>query len=203
MATEPLTVPATVNVTAKLEDFGSNAVGGSLIIALCNFGSQVPRVPSVGVVVDAGPISYPAASDGTITVPVWGNDVIQPAGTYYCIAVANANGDMLQVNLYQFTGAGPFDLSTTPPIDPHIGVPSIQFATTDIFLITLAGPNRPGSTYTLTYAPYNGALLGLYYGGNLLLPGVHYSISGQTITLNFSTGIGDNLCAVYVATGAA
>lgn len=192
--------PATVAVTATLQDFASDADVGALIVTLCNFGSQVPRVAGTALVVDAGPTEYPAASNGQVTVNLWGNDVITPSGTYYCIAVANENGDMLQVNLYQFTGAGPFDLSTTPPIDPHIGVPSIQFATTDIFLITLTGPNQPGSAYNLTYPPFAGSLLGLYYNGNLLIPGLHYSISGQTVTLNFSTGIGDNLCAVYVAT---
>jgi hypothetical protein len=58
----------------------------------------------------------------------------------------------------------------------------------------------PGNVYTLTRQPYNGQIIGLFYNGTLLLNPLHYSLSGQTITLTFDTAIGDNLCASYVAT---
>lgn len=223
------------NITATLQDFGETAVGGFLIVTLCNFGSQIPRVAGSSVIVDAGPTSYPANAEGAVSITLVTNDTITPAGTYYCIAVANSNGDMLQVNLYQFFGLGPFDLSSTLPIDPNIGVPSFQYATTDIWIVlpssaqdrlTLAAlkqkiadlgldfnlpaaptipPNiqvysaPPGNTYTLSQTPFLDVLIGLYHNGLLLVPGVHYSVAGTTITLTFNTSTGDNLCAVYVA----
>lgn len=188
-----------ITLTATLQDFtGASESAGSLIIALCNFGSSIPRVAGTSILADCGPTQIEAVA-GVVTTPVWGNDQITPQGTYYCIEVANENGDVVQCNLYQFTGSGGVDLSTATPIDPNIGTPAFQFATTDIFLITLTGANRPGSTYTLRYSPYNGTLLGLFYNGNYQIPGLHYTLTGQTITLNFSTGIGDNLAAVYVA----
>ena len=58
----------------------------------------------------------------------------------------------------------------------------------------------PGNTYVLTRTPYGGKIIALFYNGSLLIPTLHYSISGLTITLTFSTSLGDNLLASYVAT---
>jgi len=57
----------------------------------------------------------------------------------------------------------------------------------------------PGNTYTLSRTPWNAQLIGLWYNGLLLLPTASYTLVGRTITLTFSTGLGDNLYASYVA----
>ena len=53
----------------------------------------------------------------------------------------------------------------------------------------------PGTVYSLTRAPL--IIMGLYYNGQLLVPGVNYTYLGNIITLNFSTASGDMLYAVY------
>lgn len=57
-----------------------------------------------------------------------------------------------------------------------------------------------GTTYTLSRTPYNGQIIGLFYNGTIQINPLHYTLSGRTITLNFSTSLGDNLYACYVAT---
>ena len=57
----------------------------------------------------------------------------------------------------------------------------------------------PGSVYTLTRTPYNGQIIALFYNGTAQINPLHYTLSGRTITLNFTTGVGDNLYASYVA----
>lgn len=53
----------------------------------------------------------------------------------------------------------------------------------------------PGTVYTLTRAPL--LIMGLYYNGQFLIPGINYSYLGNVITLNFSTNSGDTLYIVY------
>lgn len=53
----------------------------------------------------------------------------------------------------------------------------------------------PGNTYTLTRAPL--LIMGLYYNGQFLIPGVNYTYLGNVITLNFTTSAADTLYVVY------
>lgn len=54
----------------------------------------------------------------------------------------------------------------------------------------------PGSTFNLPSTPYVGSLL-LQQNGQVLTPGLGYSISGTTITVNTPLVLGDNLYANY------
>ena len=53
----------------------------------------------------------------------------------------------------------------------------------------------PGNVYTTSQVPV--LMMGLYYNGAFLRPTTDYSLSGNQITLNFETGSGDSLYAVY------
>jgi hypothetical protein len=111
-------------ITGKLEDILGEAEGGSIEVALCGYGSQVPRANGQAL------ISKPSAAetggtDGTFTQELTGNDEIVPAGTYYTITVKDKNGDIVQVNAYVFLGGGTYDLDVTDPFDPSQPTPPL------------------------------------------------------------------------------
>jgi hypothetical protein len=56
----------------------------------------------------------------------------------------------------------------------------------------------PGSVYTISRAPLNSQLIGLWYNGIFQRPGLDYSITGTTITLTFSTYQGGNIYVAYI-----
>jgi len=58
--------------------------------------------------------------------------------------------------------------------------------------------NYPGTVYTTSQTPYGEQLIALYLNVMYVLP-TNYSLSGNTITLNFSTAADDQLFAVYFA----
>jgi hypothetical protein len=108
----------TLNVTLKDIKAGG-AEAGSIEILLCGFGNDVPRVPSAGVFARTDALDIDADPAGTISTTLFGNDVIEPADTYYTIAIKDSNGDIVQVSAYRFTGnAQTVNLSDAIPIDP-------------------------------------------------------------------------------------
>src|ERR1700678_3524238 len=58
------------------------------------------------------------ATAGPSSIPLWGNDVITPAGTYYSVAVIDDKKNVVQSAMYQFTGSGTIDISTVTPLHP-------------------------------------------------------------------------------------
>lgn len=113
-------MPVTPQITltgSLLDNFGAAVLNGQLAVQLCGFGSAVPRISGTGLVARTAPINVPCPA-GTFNFALWGNDVITPAGTFYTVQVLDDNGNVIQVNAYQFTGAGSFDLSTVAPFNP-------------------------------------------------------------------------------------
>ena len=121
----PVTPQITLNFT--LLDMsgvqtGSSAQPAYLRIALCGFGAALPRVPGTAMIAKVATwpqdIPYTGASG---TVQLFGNDVIQPSGTYYCISILDINKNVIQSNIYTFTGTQTVDLSSAIATIPSPG----------------------------------------------------------------------------------
>lgn len=126
---------------------------GSVEIALCGFGSQVPRLNAAALgarVMDSTDIEV--ADDGSFQFNVVGNDVIVPQGTYYTVTIRNENGDITQVNAYTFLSTtSDYDLDTTMPFDPSASAPpGIPPPVQNLLLTVAYDPAAvfPGDTYT-------------------------------------------------------
>jgi hypothetical protein len=193
----------TLNFT--LLDFEGNELGTAtqpawLRIALCNFGSNLPRVAGAGVIAEVSSWFVDVPYYGTPgTIKLWGNDVILPGPdvTYYAISVLDTNKNVVQTALYQFDGTETVDLSSATPINPPSppSIPSLQY-------LPCTGV-VPGTFYTapgkVIAAAYNGVLM----PRGAALPTLSYTLSGDTvISLNFTTETGspddriDALCIV-------
>lgn len=236
------TIVPNITLTATLDDqTGQPVLKGQLIITLCGFGLELPKIVGAAMYAKVGPVEFtlPTGETQGGGIKLWGNDQITPSGTFYAIAVVDDKKNVIQTNMYQFTGSQVLDLSDAVPILPSPGTPTIppfQFATYDVWLVnnemaeqqpmnfeqimafaqansinvppnfTSLPPNArfsgapPSNVYTLTRNAYNNSLILLAYNGNLLLPNMHYTLNGRTITLAFTTWNGDNLYAIYVAT---
>jgi hypothetical protein len=120
-----------ITLTATLQDIsgdeaGSTASPAILRIALAGFGLTLPCIPGTSNIVQAGPQDFEDDGSGQISVMLWGNDVINPAGTYYAITLLDGDGNILQTGAYQFTGTQTIDLSNatqiypTPPVSPNL-----------------------------------------------------------------------------------
>ena len=57
--------------------------------------------------------------------------------------------------------------------------------------------NQPGTTFTLSAAPPNGTLQGLYKNGQFLTPGIDYTLAGTAITTTVVVTAADSLYAQW------
>lgn len=147
-----------ITVTGTLLDlFGSLVNDGVLVIQLCGYGA-VPRVSGTALVARTAPLEVDCPL-GVFSFQLWGNDVITPAGTFYTIAVKDDNGNIVQMNAYQFTGAGTFDLSTLAPYDP----PSPSIANLNPVLLNPTGLQTIAGSITIQG---NLTVTGLINGAN-------------------------------------
>lgn len=137
------------------------ADAGSIEIALCGYGSQVPHVPSQAMlsqVTQGLGVTVNAIDQGTFTAYLFSNPLILPDGTYYTITVRNFNGDVVQVNAYRFTAGGSFDLDALTPYDPNQPPPPLPPLILNLLLIVpyTSAPDFPGDTYTSWQITLNG-----------------------------------------------
>jgi hypothetical protein len=194
MATTPQ-----INLVAKTHSIiGDDEISGWLRVTLCGYGQVDPKVPGVCNLADAGvPQLIPEAPSGIdgagVYVQLFGNDVIDPAGTYYEVAVLDQNRNVVQANAYRFIGSGDFDLSNQVPIVPPYGFPvgdlNYQPCTqTGAFTFTSPGP--------VIAVSYNGILL----PRDVSFPTNSYSLAVDqiTITLNFSVESLDRIDALCI-----
>lgn len=128
----------------------------SIEIALCGYGSQIPRVAGESLFSTATTMTIemqsgvpPDNEAGTFQVMLFSNDLILPEGTYYTVTVRNGNGDILQVNAYVLN-AGGYDLSTLTPYDPNQPPPPLPPLVTNQLGITpwSVDPGFDGTAYT-------------------------------------------------------
>lgn len=199
MASPGITLNATLqDVTGALTGSAQNP--SKIAIALCGYGPFLPRIAGTSMLARVGPI-YIESSNGNFTTLLWGNDVITPAGTYYTISLLDGQGNVVQTGAYQFTGTGTYDLSSFPPIAyPGTGGTVLPMGMqTWSHNVTLAEGGN--TTYTLPLTPYAGLPFLLFRSGMLLQQGSppfgSYTLSGNTVTFNVSTEVGDSLYAIY------
>lgn len=109
----------TVTLTGTLQNIlGTADAGGSVSIALQNYGSNVPRIAGAGVLVIT--TFKVTAAAGTFSISgLYRNDLIQPANTFYEITFVSDTG-VSAVQAYQFTADGTFDLSSVTPLNTTI-----------------------------------------------------------------------------------
>jgi hypothetical protein len=188
----PLTPQITLNATLD-SSVGGQSLGGWLRVTLCGYGPQLPAIPGTCMLADAGvpQLVGPQVGSTPITVQLWGNDVITPQNTFYEVAVLDQNKDVIQSGIYQFNGAGSFDLSQVAQFIPPYGF--------GIGYLSYLPCTGSGATWT---AP--GPIVGVAYNGIMLpmgaaLPFLSWTPNGATgITLNFSAELGDQIDAFCI-----
>ena len=127
----------------------------------------------------------------TLNVLLWGNDVITPAGTYYAISILDTQKNVVQSGIYQFTGTQTIDLSNAVQVvQPNPMSNPIQ----KIYYLQCIVPT---TSVTLQSAPSFPSLTQVFWNGILQIPGVGYTISGSTVSLNFTAEPGDNIYVIY------
>jgi hypothetical protein len=152
-------------------------------------------------------VSYPSAGVGTgLPIGLWtaiANGVFP--GSAYTLPTAPPgaqlvgvfwNGSFLRpATDYAISGGNLLLTFTAGPNDRITALYAIGAAA-----VTVEEPSGayPGTVYTLTAAPMAGQLIGSWYNGLFLRPGIDYTLNGPTIPLNFKTNAGDNLYAAFI-----
>ena len=201
-------MPATpqITLTCTLLDYSGAELGSAetpayLRIALAGYRGVLPCVPGTAMVgkVTSWPGDIPYTG-GQITVPLWGNDVIVPGGTWYSISVLDANKNVLQTAAYQFAGTQTIDLSNAIPL-PLAGAVTLTGAVPKGLI--------PGAGYMLPTLAVAGNDAPLYLNGSLQPPTEtgFYQVNGRGLTLASPTQGGsalvnpDQLWVQYATTG--
>lgn len=142
------------NISGKLLQVADPTIGdppeqGSVSIALCGYGSQVPRTDG-GTIANLEYTITPDNPENTVwNAVVAGNDVIRPDGTYYTITYRNENGDIAQIMAFVFADGSEYDLDFTQPFDPNQPPPPLPTPILDLLQIVpySATPEFAGDTF--------------------------------------------------------
>jgi hypothetical protein len=138
-----------ITLTATLQDQNGQPIPKAmLVITLCGYGPILPKIIGTSMYAAVGPVEYTLIDGTTDTgIKLWGNDVIDPSGTFYSIAIVDNKRNVVQCGMYQFTGAGTIDLSNAPQIvGPGNIIPPLQFVTQDLFAISNTVPTQQAAT---------------------------------------------------------
>jgi Major tropism determinant N-terminal domain len=104
-----------ITITGSLKQVGGSAdSAASITFELKGFGTWLPAVAGTGLIAETKLTA--TITNGAFSVQLYGNDVIIPTGTFYMVTVTTDEGAVLGSVPYQFTGAGPIDLSTLTPL---------------------------------------------------------------------------------------
>lgn len=175
--------PTPITITATLQSIAgaAAATGSKLRISLCGFGSEQPSIAGTSLL--AQTYASQPSSGTPISFPLYGNDVISPAGTFYCIRVEDAKGNTIAAADYIFTGSGSIDLSSAQPMSP--------------FYLTSAVPNgvMPGRRFRLPTAIYAGGEDSILFYNGMLSP--NFSAANRDLVLDFDAQPGDRLFLLY------
>lgn len=184
-------MPTTPNttITITLDDVQGNTIGSAgnpayVEIALCNFGPFLPRIAGTAMIAKAGPYRIPFTGS-PISVNLWSNDQIIPAGTFYAISILDDSKNVLQTGAYTFTGTVNADLSTIAQTFPSVsssvagGMVTVPFSATPQFNAFLL--HAPVAfDITLTGNVTGPTLIGLYPGQIVTFIIVQDAIGGHT-----------------------
>lgn len=177
-----MSVPG-ITLNIELLDFSGNEVGSVgdpayVRVALCGFGPYLPRVAGtamIGLVASwPGDIPYTGAP---ISVPLWGNDVITPVGTYYAISILDSNKNVIQTGAYVFTGIGTYNLNSISPTFPS------YLASVMGSLVTVPYSATPTFDTTLVDGPL---VFDLTLTGDVTAPILVTPFAGQLVTFVIS-----------------
>lgn len=173
-------MPGTITLQIDLKDIRGNEIGsvGSpayVEIALANFGATLPRIAGTAMLAGVGPrtqkIPYLGAQ---ITVVLYGNDVITPAGTYYVISILDDQGNVLQSGAYVFNGTINAALSTLAQSFPSAASSSVGGS--EVILVSTATPtfdctlvNGPVEFYLLLTADVTSSQLLPNFAGQIVM----------------------------------
>jgi len=175
--------PTPITITADLKSIAGAAAttGARLRISLCGFGSSQPSIAGSSLL--AQTYSSQIYSGTVLSFQLYGNDIISPAETFYCIRVEDAKGNTIAAADYIFTGSTAIDLSSAQPISP--------------FFLTEAVPNgvMPGRRFRLPTSVYASAESSTLYYNGLLSP--NFSAANRDLVLDFDAQPGDSLYLIY------
>jgi hypothetical protein len=183
-----------ITLSASLKAQDGTPIAGFLRITLCGFGPVVPHV-SDGMLADAGvpQVVGPQTAAGPLTQLIYGNDVITPNTTFYEVAILDENRNVVQSGNYLFTGAGTRNLYNSTQIVPPYG-----FFAGALRYLACSGA-VPGTVYTAPGPPVAVTYNGILMAADEAPPLFSYTLSGNIITLNFTTQVGDRIDALCVA----
>lgn len=142
---------------------------------------QTPWIAIANGVFPGTAYTLPTAPPGAQLVGVFYNGAFLRPTTDYTLSGGNL--------LLTFT--------TDAPNPENPGLSAVYLVMAGTLTVEQPSGAYPGTVYTLGTAPGGGVLAGLYYDGLFQRPGIDYTLSGTTITLNFTTAAGDNIYAVH------
>lgn len=188
----------TLNVTL-LDIYGDPAgtptVSAFVRIALCGYGQNLPGIPGTGNL--AKVVSWFAdvpVFASAVSIDLWGNDQINPPGTFYSISVLDGDKNVVQTDDYIFTGTQIIDLSNAVPIAPGGGSP----VPAGLVCLSLEG-TVPGTVFSFPTLIFNNQVIALYFRGVLQRPASDpgspstvdwtYNPATQLVTLNFTAEV--------------
>lgn len=112
-------MPAQITLTAQLDQItGNSDVLAALRITLVNYGTWIPRISGTSMIAKAQYVQKQTDPSNPVSITLWGNDVITPSGTFYCIEVIDSRNVVVQAGNYLLTGGGTQDLSNLTPLTP-------------------------------------------------------------------------------------
>lgn len=106
----------TVTITGNLFDLTGSADAATITFTLVNYGNNVPRVSGASILAQTK--VSPTVAAGAFSTTIYGNDVISPSSTFYCVQITDEKGFAIAAGNYQFTGTGSYDLSTLAQYNP-------------------------------------------------------------------------------------
>jgi len=201
MAVSPL-----ITLTATFDDLSGIAVGSvsnapKLVVVLAGFGQLLPRI--IGTAMLAQITQVVLSTNGSFSLPLWANDQIFPADTFYGITVIDGLGRAVQCGIYQFNASNTpttIDLSNAAQITQQpVLTPPAASQTEFLYPVTTPPTSR---SFNIDFIPAASTIFQLFYNGSLLRrigPTIDYTLVGQTVTTNFDFFEGENFYALGYA----
>lgn len=124
---------------------------------LQNLQNQLPVVVGYSVITETdGSVT---CTGGTGSFTVYGNDVINPSGTFYMVKFFSSKGELVATIAYSFVGSGSFDLSAYAPITTPVApkpapssglITSLAVDASYPIVASVINPNGPNTTINLS-----------------------------------------------------
>lgn len=101
-------------VSGNIQDLTGSNIAGYATFLLANYGDNIPRV--IGTTnVATNPQTIQASAGGALSTNLWGNDNINPAGTFYYVTILDQFQKPINTYAFSITGST-FNLNSASPI---------------------------------------------------------------------------------------